>query len=340
MIPIYLLLVHHVYSFDRFPHPWPLWPSAPAGLWPTALATIHSSEPRPPPATWPSSSASTTPRQRSTHPSWRRWWFVSIASPRAKGCESASGQKGLIATEVFYYVREDITDSGSINHQGDQGKWQNHNIDYWMNLNDPTVNQLGHSVCQGDGDGLDPMIASLREDSCFTIGFQTSFLKHIGVAPHSIQANQQPQIVKNMNGIQVEWAIGAAIQHLGIYRNSNTYVSTPTKDKLEWSESETIVFALGVTFAVLSGLAVLAKVISSTDIASTIGNRLFLDKYATRGGRRRKAKNSDVKKGKYKRVNNTEEEDGVRLARGPVALKWKTSDEGTGFERGYKDEVV
>jgi len=88
---------------------------------------------------------------------------------------------------------------------------------------------------------------------------------------------------------------------------------------------------------------VLAKVISSTDIASTIGNRLFLDKYATRGGRRRKAKNLDVKKGKYKRVNNTEEEEegkGVRLARGPVALKWKTSDEGTGFEMGYKDEVV
>jgi hypothetical protein len=254
--------------------------------------------------------------------------------------KSASGQKGLIATEVFYYVREDITDSGSINNQGDQGKWQNHNIDYWMNLNAPTVNQLGHSVCQGDGDGLDPMIASLREDSCFTIGFQTSFLKHIGVAPHSTQANQHPQIVKNMNGIQVEWAIGAAIQHLGIYRNSNTYVSTPTKEKLEWSESETIVFALAVTFAVLSGLAVLAKVISSTDIASTIGNRLFLDKYATRGGRRRKAKNSDVKKGKYKRVNNTEEEGGVRLARGPVAIKWKTSDEGTGFEMGYKDEVV
>ena len=42
-----------------FPHPWPLWPSAPAGLWPTALATIHSSEPRPPAATWPSSSAQT-----------------------------------------------------------------------------------------------------------------------------------------------------------------------------------------------------------------------------------------------------------------------------------------
>ena len=237
-------------------------------------------------------------------------------------------------TEVFYYVRQDLIEVSWI------PKYTRSTL---MDLSPTAVTNLGNIVCsQIVPSGTTDMTTSL-ENSCFTLGFQATFLKHIGIT-----SIQHPKVVKDMNGAQVEWAMGAAIQHLSMYRRSSISLRpTGAESTQMWSFGETIIFAVAVTFAILGGLVVLAKVVYSSDVLSNFGRRIFLGGVirAARHGRR-KAKNSDLKsdrpsRRKYNRVQTEEMErlDQKKIpARGPTALKWKTSDDG--FQNGNELNVV
>ena len=153
----------------------------------------------------------------------------------------------LVATEVFYYVRDEFRASSQMNSQL-------HNR--FMELSPESTLLFGRAVCTSSINEKEG-----REDSCFTVGFQAMFLKYIGVT-------RAPKIVRDIGGVQMEWAIGAAIQHLVMYGQPPSSNGAPRVGV--WSFGETIVFALGVTFAVLGSLVVVVKWILATDCLSDL----------------------------------------------------------------------
>jgi hypothetical protein len=255
----------------------------------------------------------------------------------------------MIATEVFYYVRENVQ-SPQI-----QQSLQHH----LMDLSPTYTEMLGNLVCSS-GSGENNQHQE-RDDTCFSIGFQSIFLNRIGALSSDSATKKMPtpKAIQNIGGVQVEWAIGAAVQYAVTYdpHSSSSFSTLSIKTTSSyWSFSETIFFALAITFATLSFLVVLAKMVSSTHCLSNLGRHVF-NLTGGHGARRRtqgrrnkngdKFKNSDVKKRKqftkYERVQTEEDNDdatsrieiemnnssggGSRTARGPVALKWKLSDD-------------
>ena len=272
----------------------------------------------------------------------------------------------FITTEVFFYVRNNMVKNKKM----------------WMNLEPSVVENFGTLVCaaaapssrsgDGGGGGDDDDFSTLREDSCFTVGFQSIFLKNIGIVTgvrttnqKNIQKNNIPIIIHDINGAQVEWAIGAAVQYL-IQHNtppggmiSNDVFSSAN----QWGFGETIMFALAVTFVVLSSLVVLAKFIDCLCL-DKIGRYIFQHGSMRRKQQRRRGGGKLNRsggggtgrhsvRGGYDRVRTEEEEendmssieinstiedlankkqqqqvDRSILAKGPTALKWKMSDEG------------
>ena len=204
----------------------------------------------------------------------------------------------FITTEVFFYVRDNMV--------------KNKNM--WMNLEPSVVENFGKLVCAaaapssrsgdgGDGDGDDGNdFSKLREDSCFTVGFQSIFLKNIGLVTAGVNQKNIPIIIHEINGAQVEWAIGAAIQYLiqhntplpdGMISNGATTSTDERKQGLlQWGFSETIMFALVVTFVVLSSLVVLARFVQSFHCLclDKIGRYIFLHGSMRRKQQRRQGR--------------------------------------------------
>jgi hypothetical protein len=209
----------------------------------------------------------------------------------------------FVATEVFYYARDDIL-------KNKDQKYDHMKNNYLMNLLPKYSNNLGKLYCENSDD------TRLWESNCFTIGFQTIFLQNIHVVGSS---SKPPKALQSMSGVQVEWAIGAAVQHLASQAHHNNYntITTTTTNSWSFSFSETIFFAIIVTFAILCGLIILAKFVSSTECLYTFGYQIFL--YSGRNlntstrRRRKDGKNSDIKKPNTKGYDRVDENDNTSI---------------------------
>ena len=257
-------------------------------------------------------------------------------------------QGTFVGTEVFFYVRENMQ---LVEEE-------------LFSLDPAVVAELGRRVCE-NGKGQDthgdfkPGEAP-TDDACFTLAFQTALLEHLGAT-----GVHRPEIVRNIGGVDVEWALGAAVRHLAD-ENRLDGVGTPGNDGGLVSESTA--FMLAVAAGVLAMLVVMIRVTRNSDLLRAWGQKAYRQssRAAQRGHRRAVQRGQAGDRHEYSRVR-VDDADGVELAPGvsrrsksaagsgsegenggeessfsqsrtkkkmahplPLRIKWKMSDEGLG----------
>ena len=157
------------------------------------------------------------------------------------GSSDPHGMKMLegsfLATEVFYYAREHAP-------MRENETWQD------FDLSSSKVVELGNRLCEsigsaGQGD-------SGSDNGCFSIPFQTALLKHVGATGEHL-----PTVTKDINDVQVEWALGAAVQYLASTVKEKSNMNND--DPADAIVGESVMFMLGVTFFALLMIFMLAR---------------------------------------------------------------------------------
>lgn len=182
----------------------------------------------------------------------------------------------FLATEVFYYLR--------VNSLGDS--WRDYDLT-------PAKSQkLGNQLCEAleDSKTSGKTNASAKIDNqCFTVALQTAFLEKLGATGHFL-----PVVTKDVQGVQVEWALGAAVQYLAsTVKERNKSYGSDSGDSLMASS---ILFMLAVSAFALLMIFALGRMVSKSQ---------SLRIWATRSlRRRRRAKRSGgIDRSKYTKVS-------------------------------------
>lgn len=191
----------------------------------------------------------------------------------------------------------------------------------------------------GSGSGTGAAAAAPADDGCFSIAFQTAFLEYTGATGAHL-----PVVTKDVDGVQVEWALGAAVQYLAstVKERSNTDGRDDGADAIV---GESVMFMLAVSFFAILMMLMLARVVMQWQPLKIWATRAMRRK--RHRGRRNRSKYTKVAQhdddvAADDRTSKAEVSGGEvdhasvvvemqmnsRAARGPVALKWKLSDDG------------
>ena len=193
--------------------------------------------------------------------------FIPGSDPSAP--KNLEGQ--FLGTEVFYYVR--------VNSKGES--WQDYDLTPSMSK------QLGNQLCEALRDSKE---SSNVDQRCFTIAFQAAFLEKVGATGDSL-----PVVTKDINEVQVEWALGAAVKYLAsTVTERNEGLGHDTKDSVVGTS---ILFMMAVsTFALMTIILVGRIALNSQSLRI----------WATRSLRRRRMvhKSNKVDRSKYTKVSS------------------------------------
>ncbi len=255
----------------------------------------------------------------------------------------------FVGTEVFFYVRENI--------QPPEAEP--------FSLEPTAVAKLGRRVCE-NGEGQDahgdfqPGEAP-PDDACFTVAFQSALLEHLGAT-----GVHRPEVVRDIGGVDVEWALGAAVRHLA---DENRLGGVGARGNGGGLVGESTAFLLAVVAGVLAMVVAVIRAVQNTPALRAWGRKAY--RQSGRGRRGAAPRGRVGKRHDYKRVQVDDGDgDGIELAPGvcrrsksggsgsdvesggdasqkkkkkkkkahPVRIKWKMSDEALGGSGGGAGE--